>query len=162
MESPWLPPLLPRALEPALFWPVYYLLTWQILLDQPWQWWPCRTHVPTDASTVVRRVLTVVCASTVTSWEIPHTLTEVLWSGKIRDLARWAGVPPPSSGASRAEAVSLDRAHLFHWTSSVGLHTCLSPTSFWVCSPWFPPYLLFQEAHHEHVLQWAFFFFHQR
>lgn len=68
MESPWLRPLLPRAFEPALFWPVYYLLTWQILLDQLWQCWPCRTHLPTDASIVVHRVLTVVC--TVNSYKL--------------------------------------------------------------------------------------------
>lgn len=61
MESLWLRPLLPRAFEPAHFWPVYYILTWKILLDQLWQCWPCRMHLPTDASVVVHCVLTVVC-----------------------------------------------------------------------------------------------------
>lgn len=61
MGSLWLRPLLPRAFEPAHFWPVYYILTWKILLDQLWQCWPCRMHLPTDASVVVYCVLTVVC-----------------------------------------------------------------------------------------------------
>ena len=144
---PWLLPLLPRAFGAALFCPAYHLLTWQILLDQCWQCWFCRTHLPTDISIVVHWGLTVVCI--VNSYKLgdsAHThKSPVVWENQRPGGMSWCPTTQQWSELSRGRLSrqgltfpAQDISPLSYWTSSVGLHTCLFPASFWAsCSPWF-------------------------
>ena len=97
---PWLLPLLPRAFEAALFCPAYHLLTWQILLDQRWQCWFCRTHLPTDISIVVHWGLTVVCI--VNSYKLGDSAhSPVVWENQRPGGMSWCPTTQQWSELSR-------------------------------------------------------------
>lgn len=112
-ESLWLCPSSPET-EPTLFWPVYYILTWKILLDQLWQCWPCRTAL-------IHRCFycgsscanSCIALSTVTSWNSTHTHKSPCGLGKSETWRDELMSHHTQQWIEQSRAVSLDKGSPF-------------------------------------------------